>query len=216
MKFPNWKNPRFLFAGLVIFEILFLPSLCRKFPPVNNDEASTACISSNLFHGRGYRYSLNDDVFAPEMQKYSHLSNTLGRPILISWAGLWGRLVPSGFWFFRLSSVFLGVLSLFIFFQIGKILRDEKLGLILALLLAIQPLFILGSCVVEGSILLFTAGSLLILFSLTKMAGEKWGIFSLGFLSALTVMIHPNGLIFSIGLGSFSSSSGALSNSSKL
>jgi len=159
--------------------------------------------SDNLISGHGIRYSLNDDVYAPEGARWKDLSNHIARPLYDAWVSLFIKFLPRSFWFARLSSVATGLISLVLFFVLGRRLKGEAFGLLLTGLALLHPNLWIASCVINEQIALCLSGLLLLCIYATQEIRGGWWHFGIGALSAIPCLVHQNAIILFSALFAF-------------
>lgn len=91
----------------------------------------------------------------------------------------------------RLVSPVMGVVSVLLTYLLGKEIRDEKLGLVAAALMAVSPVaWFLSERILIGTTFaaLYTATVLALYVGLSDREGSRYWLYALGPLAALTVM----------------------------
>lgn len=170
--------------------------LARRFPPVNPDEIIVMVNGYNYLHGRGIRYSLNDNLYPQSIYPLRDLSNHIARPLFDAWAGLWVFLGQRNVWPARASALGLGVVTLLLFYLMGQYVAGPRLGILMMGLCLFNPVFLAASCVVNEHMMLLFLGSGLLLFLMRFPHLCGWTLFAFGTCAAFSLLlVHQNGIL---------------------
>jgi len=190
----------FLVAAAFALYLILALAVSRRFPAPNPDEVVNTVSGVNLVEHHKIRYSLYDDIYPPDAVQVSDLSNTDGRPLYAAWLGLWSTFTRMSAWHARWPSVAAGFLILLSLFFVGHAMGGSALGALNVWLALACPLFWLGCCVVNELIFLYACCGFLFSWHLSKLLTTGRRHFLTGAISGLLVLVHPNALIFWIGL----------------
>lgn len=188
------------FALFLTFLGSGLALVALRFPPLNSDEILAMNNGWNYWREGKIRYSLNDDLYPPAVSALAGLSNHIARPLYTAWAGSWTFLANRDYRIVRLSSIFLALLTLLLFFETGRRWQGPSLGWAMVLACALNPVFLASACVINEHPMLLTAAAGLLCFEARWPKMHRWLAFGLGTLSSTLFFIHQNGLVLWLGI----------------
>jgi len=190
--------PHRVFGGLVLVYLGVAGTLLVRFPPVNPDEITACVAADNFIHGKGPKYSLNDDIFSKAAYAVHDVSNVGSRLVYLSWLGLWARLFPHNYIALRWSSLSLGFGALLFLYLTGIALGGTALGLAFVTVTLAYPAFWASSLCVNELMALFFACSGLLWLTAARQP-RRWRHFILGGIAGLCFGIHPTVVPFCMG-----------------
>ena len=176
--------------------------LSHRFPSVQTDEVFIGVHGYNLLSGKGNRYSLYDDIFAPSVYNYRDAFAQIEESVYNAWVGLWLK-ISRHYWVSRCASLSAGWLAVGMFYAVGCAIRNRPLGLLLSLVLMVDPIFITASSLVRPETLLLLSSTAVIWLMVKWPPDFFLKGFWIGILSGLQVAIHPNALALLPGLWVF-------------
>jgi hypothetical protein len=185
---------------ILLCYIVGAAALASFFPPVNGDEAGNAVHGYNLFHGQGSRYSLYDDVFAPSIYTLRDAAPEISKVFYNVYIGTWMKAFGKSLWHVRLSSVFAGALVLILFYMLGNELRGPPLGLVMAGICALNPIFLVASALLRPEMALLLGATFLLWLSVKIPPDFHWKSYLLGCLAGALMSVHQNAAPFYLGL----------------
>jgi hypothetical protein len=171
----------------------------RNFPPVNTDEVVRAVFGRERVEGRPARYTLYDDIFAPAVYPLRDVLPEVALSIYHTWVGVWTGPAPRGPGRARLSSLVAGLLTLLIFFGIGRRWSRARAFWGMGLLIA-GPLFLLTSSLARPETLLLAVTGANLWFVLACPDRITLKPFCIGFLALASMGIHPNASVIAAGV----------------
>ena len=181
------------FAGLWILFVIGTAVLSHRFPAVDTDEVFIGVHGYNLLSGKGDRYSLFDDIYAPPIDNFRDAFGQVEETVYNTWVGLWLKICRH-YWVGRCASLSAGCLAVGMFYAIGCAIRNRPLGLLLGLLLMVDPIFITASSLIRPETLLLLSSAVVLWLILKLPPNFFLKGFWIGLLSGLQVAIHPNAL----------------------
>lgn len=179
-----------LYAGLAFF-------LSQRFPPVSPDEVLVTVHGYNQVRGEGQRYSLYDDLFAPDLYALRDAFVEVTRPVHDAWVGVFVAL-HRRYETARASSWLAGLLGITFLFLFARHLWGPKVALATAVALLATPVFWVGSVLVRPETLVLAMSALMI-WALT-LKPHPWTDFGIGLVGGLAVGAHPNVIPFFGGM----------------
>jgi hypothetical protein len=181
-----------LATALVLSFLLTARRLSAVFPTVNPDEVGMAVNAYHFSRGEGIKYSLYDDLFAPNVYAYRDLSNSIGRPAFVAWMSLFARHDARSHWTMRQASVLAGSLA-FVFLLVAGWKMAGRIGAAAAgLTILVNPVFWLGSTLLNECILLIAVFCGVLALGLWAVDRSWWAMSGCGFLLGLALLVHPH------------------------
>ena len=180
-----------LFATLLFLFLLFSLTVIYDYPPVWPDETVFADTAYELaFHGR-----LATPVWSYVAEEMSERA-VWYPPVHFMMLALVYRVFGFGIFQTRMLSVFFGLVSIIFLFLVSLRLTrgNRSVSLLVACLTMIDPVFIRGTIIGRGDIIV--VGFILVAFACFLYLGARKVKYPLiGFLTGLATLIHPLGII---------------------
>lgn len=187
---------------LWFFFVIGTATLARFFPPVTTDEVFIGVYGHNLLSGKGGRYSLYDDIFAPSVYAYRDAFVQGEETLYNGWVGLWLK-ISRNYWAGRFASLSAGWLAILTFYAIGRRMGNIRLGIGIGFLLMVDPIFISASSVVRPETLLLFCSAVILWLMIRLRSDFPLKGFIVGFLSGLQIAVHLNALAVLPGIWIF-------------
>jgi|GEM_PF-5186631 len=193
------KKSGFFFIFCITTFFSFVAGLLLiRFPPVSPDEVIVAVTADNLVRGKGIQYSLYDDIYPSVI--YPLRGNTVeeARVLYNAWVGAWTRLAPRNYVWLRWSTLIIAIMAILSLFWLTRSSGGDLAAIMTGLLLLVNPVFWVSSCITGEHMLVFSGGAL----AVAILVGTKsflWKEFFIWGLVGLLVGVHPNILAFAVG-----------------
>jgi 4-amino-4-deoxy-L-arabinose transferase-like glycosyltransferase len=197
---PSKKIVILVLCGICFAYLFGSIALAKKFPPLNSDEVVRAVIGVERIQGHPPRYSLYDDIFAPEYYSLRDVLPDLSISIYHYWLGAWTELQRNSFLASRFSSIVPGVFVLLCFYGIGRRLGGVRTGLWSVILCGMNPFFLMASVIARPEMLLVLTSTALLWFAIESPERFSLKPFLIGSLGFLQIGIHPNAALICLGI----------------